>query len=229
MIDILIPVLNRPHRVAPLLGSIAASTTVPHTVLFLTSPDDGAEVAAIVAAGARHLPVPWAPAGGDYARKINLGFAYTREVLAEEDNPFVFLGADDLEFRSGWDEQAIAELERAGAGVCGTQDGANPLVRRGAHSTHSLVRRAYIDECGGTWHDGPGVVYHEGYAHMYVDNELCAVAKERGCWAFAHQSRVLHHHPIFDRSVPMDATYTKAMDNHEVDRALYQARQRAAL
>lgn len=65
MIDILIPVLARPHRVCSLLASIESATTVPHSVLFLVSPGDDAEIAEIRAAGARHLQVPWAPAHGD--------------------------------------------------------------------------------------------------------------------------------------------------------------------
>lgn len=221
MIDILIPVLDRPHRVAPLLESIAASTSVPHTVLFLTSPGDEAEVAAVVAAGARHLPVPWAPAGGDYARKINYGFARTW-------NDYVFLGADDLEFQIGWDVAAVQALLGSDKGVCGTQDGGNPQVRKGLHSTHSLVRRSYIAECGGTWDGTPGVVYHEGYDHQWVDAELVAVAKERGCWTFAHDSRVIHHHPFWDKSVEQDATYRKALDAGSAshDRALFEARRK---
>lgn len=222
MIDILIPVLNRPHRVAPLLASLEC-TELPYTVTFLLSPGDDVEREAVEASGEDFIQTDWPAGKGDFARKTNLGFQST---CAE----YVFLGADDLEFLPHWDIRAVEALEAGGFGVCGTQDGGNPQVKAGLHATHSLVRRAYIEECGGTWTDGPGVVYHEGYEHQWVDAELVAVAKERGCWVFAHGSHVIHHHPMWDRRVARDLTYAKALDQSAAtrDEALFRARAAAA-
>lgn len=222
-IAILIPVLNRPQNAMRVVESIVAATSVQHEIMFLCTRGDYAEIEACEALfpGVLTVFMDGPPGNGDYAAKINKGFRWTT-------TPFVFTGADDLDFQPGWDTAALAALESSGAGVCGTWDGGNPLVKKGRHSTHSLVRRAYIDECGGTWHDGPGVVLHEGYRHQWVDTELCEVAMERDCWVFAYDSRVIHKHPFWDRSVPRDATYEKALSGASEDLALFRARKAAA-
>ena len=56
----------------------------------------------------------------------------------------------------------------------------NPRVISGEHGTHLLIRRSYIDEVGASWGtDGkgtPGEVCHDGYTHMYVDDEIVTAA-----------------------------------------------------
>ncbi len=140
----------------------------------------------------------------------------------------MLLAADDLDFEPGWDLNALALAERTHAGVVGTNDDANPLVKRGKHATHPLVSRDYIDTVGGTWHDGPGVVYHEGYGHQYVDTELCMAAMQRGEWAFCHTSVVRHLHPFYPHRgigrTPMDDTYKKALGDASADNAIYRSR-----
>lgn len=193
---ILIPVLGRPHRIAPLLASIAAATPEPHRVLFLCSPADYDVHAAIDAGGAERLTVGWEPNRGDYARKINAGYQAT-------DEPFMFLGADDLEFHSGWLAAAV-RCVRARTGVVGTQDLSNSRVLRREHSTHSLVVRSYIDQYGTI--DEPGKVLHEGYWHEFVDDELVETAKFRDAWTFAPKSIVEHLHPMAGKA-PTDPLY----------------------
>src|SRR4051794_39733158 len=102
-VTILVPVLRRPHRVAPLVASIEAATQLPHRTLFLGSPQDDAEPQAVRAAGAELLVIDRLPGPGDYARKINTGYRAT-------DTPLLFLGADDLEFHPGWLEAAMARV-----------------------------------------------------------------------------------------------------------------------
>lgn len=171
----------------------------------------------MIETGEDFIIVDWEPGPGDFACKHNLAFQHTQA-------PYVLLGADDLEFRPGWDERVIAVAASSRAGVIGTDDDANPLVKRGRHATHAVVSRDYIDTWGGTFLDGPGVVYHEGYQHQYVDTELVEAARQRGEWVFAHGAVVAHHHPIYDRSVPMDATYQKALADAHADKALYVSR-----
>lgn len=224
-IAIVIPVLNRPHRAEPVVASIFAATEAEVEVLFVLSPDDPAEKEAVQATGENYMVVDWPCGPGDFAMKHNLAFGYV-------DAPLVLLGADDLDFERGWDERVLATWNRSHAGVIGTNDDANPLVRKGRHATHPVVSRDYIETVGGTWHDGPGIVYHEGYAHQYVDTELCGAAMERGEWAFAHGSIVRHLHPMYPHRgigrTPMDDTYKKALGDASEDRRLFVERQALA-
>jgi len=216
-VDILVPVLGRPQSAQPLVDSIHANTTVEHTILFLCSPGDEAGSEACFNTGERTLVVGWEPGSGDYARKINHGYAVTS-------NPFIFTAADDITFTPGWDTEALKVAERTGAGMVGTNDAANPLVMRGKHSTHSLFSRAYIDTVGGTFFDGPGIIYHEQYSHQWIDTESVKAAMDRGQWAFATNSVVAHHHPIYDRTVAYDDTYRKALGDASADQRLYKER-----
>lgn len=218
MLDIIVPVLGRPANAQPLVDSIRSNTTVEHTIIFVVSYDDREEQQAVVDTGVPdYVVASWPPGPGDAAKKWNLGYEQT-------ENPFVFTAADDITFTPGWDTEALKVAQRTGAGMVGTNDDANPLVKRGRHSTHSLFSRAYIDSVGGTFFDGPGVVYHEGYDHQWIDTESVKAAMDRRQWAFAHQSLVVHHHPIYDRSVKMDDTYTKALGDARHDKQLYEQR-----
>lgn len=215
-IAILIPVLGRPRNAAQVVDSIAASSRTDPRVVFVCSPGDTDEIDACRATDADTMIVTWDPGPGDYARKINAGFRHTSE-------QFVFTGADDLRFHPGWD---TAALEHAGAaGVVGTNDLGNRQTMNGLHSTHSLVWRPYVNLVGATFHDGPGVVLHEGYDHQYVDTELVAVAKSLGRWAWAGDAMVEHLHPFW-RKGEQDATYAKALARSREDRRLFQERER---
>lgn len=224
-IAIQIPVLNRPHRAGEVCSSIFANSQVEIEVLFICSPGDHAEYDACAATGEDILLVPWEPGPGDFARKHNLAFAHTEA-------PYVLLAADDLDFELGWDVRALEVAKRTHAGVIGTNDDANPLVKRGRHATHPIVSREYIERDGGTWHDGPGVVYCEAYSHQYVDTELVAVAIERRQWVFAHGSTVRHLHPMYPHRgigrTPMDETYKKALADGSSDNELFRERQALA-
>lgn len=210
---ILVPMLGRAHRVAPLLESIDA--TCKARVLFLVTPGDTAVHEAVDRAGRERLEVAKLPRG-DYARKINAGYRATTE-------PLLFLAACDLRFHPGWYEAAIAKLTR-GIGVVGTNDLGSPRVIAGTHSTHSLVVREYADRYGTI--DGPGEILYEGYPHEYVDDELVGTAKSRGMWATAVDSHVEHLHPNWHADVPMDAIYAGQRKRMRAGAALYQVRRR---
>lgn len=211
-LTVLVPVLNRPRNIAPLVDSIDA-TAPDAEILFLTSPGYPDELKEI-----RNTQCPWievAPhAPGDYARKMNIGVAHTGSDL-------IFLGADDIRFHPGWIEAATRQLTD-GVGVVGTNDLGNSRVTSGRHSTHSLITREYANR--GTI-DDPTRLLHEGYVHEYVDDELVETAKHRNAYAHAHDAIVEHLHPAWGKA-PSDHTYDAQRERMKQSRALYQRRRR---
>lgn len=214
MIDILIPVLGRPHNITPLLESLKVTVT-PYRVFFLCSPGDTDQIEECLRSGWQTWIVPWAPGRGDFARKINWAFDHTH-------SSWLFQGADDLKFYAGWDTAALALARDRDKQVVGTNDLHNPQVKRGIQSTHTLFARHYIEEQGGT-HDRTGKVFCERYDHQYVDLEFCETARRRGVWAFAKQSIVEHLHPHWGLA-EKDATYEKGARLTASDYRLYQKR-----
>lgn len=209
---ILVPMLGRAHRVSPLLESI--DTTTPGCrVLFLLTPGDYAVLAAVKDAGREYLTVDRQPYG-DYARKINTGYRNTTE-------PLLFTAADDLHFHPGWFEVATAEL-RPGIGVVGTNDLGNPRVLSGQHATHFLVARWYADL--GTI-DQPRAIFHEGYPHEFVDDELIGTARLRNAFAMAMGSHVEHLHPDYGKA-PSDAMYSEQGQRMRKGSARFKSRRR---
>lgn len=207
---LIIPMLGRPHWVAPLVESIRS--TCDGRVLFMLTPGDHDVLTAVKESGCDWMAVDYQPAG-DYARKVNTAYRESSEDL-------LFIGAGDLRFHLGWLEAATAQLAD-GIGVVGTNDLGSPRVKAGLHATHSLVTRQYVDEFGTI--DRPGEVLHEGYAHEFVDDEFVATAKRRKAWAFAFDARVEHLHPNWGKA-PMDPTYAKQGERMRAGRALYMQR-----
>lgn len=216
---VIVPVLRRAHRVAPLIESLHAATPEPHRVVFVASANDRPmidevlRVAELMPDGLS-LEVLAPSKVGDYARKINY-------VAASSAEPFLFLGADDLHFHPGWYPAARALLGD-GIGVVGTQDLApTDRARTGQHATHFLVAREYVDR--GTI-DEPGKLLHEGYPHEYVDDEFVGTAKKRKAWAFAADSIVEHLHPSWGKA-PRDPLYDAQRQRMSAGRAVLRRRQ----
>jgi hypothetical protein len=220
-VAVLIPVLGRPGRVRPLVESLAASQhpSVPVRPVFLCSPGDDAQIAAVTSLVAvpapRLIVVDWQPGRGDYAKKINHGFRAT-------DDEWVLLAADDILFRPGWLEAALAVHAELAPCVIGTNDLGNPRVQAGQHSVYTLVHRAY-GECGTV--DDPTVLLHEGYWHNYVDDEFVQTAMARETWAHAAGSVIEHLHPDWGKG-EMDDTYRRGKAHFADDGVLYQSRRR---
>lgn len=216
-IVVVVPVLGRPDSAAPLAESWEAARRVPQRLLFVCSPSDTWQIAACRATGEDYLVATWEPGSGDFARKVNLAYRESAE-------PWLFQAADDVRFEPGWDDAALACAAETGAQVVGTDDGANPSVRRGLHSTHSLIARSYVDDPGASM-DGSGSVFSEAYDHQMCDLELVELAKARGVWTFAHESKVAHQHWLWGTAVK-DATYMKGEARARVDQRLYSRRRR---
>ncbi len=207
---VIIPVLNRPANVAPLLASLGTDERI--RPLFVVTEGDREEISAIRSAGAELLPVP-RYTRGDYAKKINAGYRHSTE-------PFLFLAADDLRFHDGWLDAALPAFENPLIGVVGTQDLGNERVLAGEHATHSLVRRRYVDVLGVI--DRPGVLC-EMYPHEFVDDEFVETAKSRNAWAFAHGSIVEHLHPNWGKA-DTDPLYDASPRRMMIGRSIYRRR-----
>ncbi len=217
VIDLLIPVLGRPQNAQPLVESIHAATSVPHTILFVCSRGDDAQIEACKTTNSVVLLID----GGDfeYARKINHAAVYPLRKKAHE---FVFLGADDIHFHDGWDLAALEVHENTGKPVIGTNDLGNPTVMAGRHATHNLVHRSYIER--GTI-DEPGKLLHEGYHHNYCDTEFIDTARSRNAWVFAPGSHVEHLHYIWHKGKD-DDIYAKGRAMYGPDGRTYRDRKR---
>lgn len=211
---IVVPLLARPHRVSPLVASIAAATPEPHRVLMVCTPGDHEVIENVAGCGADWFVMPNRYDYGDYARKINAAYHRSTE-------PFLFLGADDLKFHPGWLTAALERMADRAVGVVGTNDLGSPRVIAGEHATHNLVRRSYVEDHGTI--DEPGKVLYEGYRHEFVDDELVETARFRGAWKFAADSLVEHLHPGWGKA-PMDQLYAQQGQRMRHSRKLYNIR-----
>lgn len=214
MIDVLVPVLGRPQNAEPMAQSLAESTVEPYRLLFICSPGDEEEIRVCKELG-EVLVVDWPPGRADFAKKINW-------VFDKIDSEWIFQGADDIRFSLRWDTEALQKARLKRVSVIGTNDLHNPAVKQRRHSTHTLFRRDYIEQHGGTY-DGTGRVFCELYDHQFVDTEFVETAMLRKQWAFAQRSIVEHLHPYWGLS-PYDSTYTKALRESGPDMQIYKSR-----
>jgi GT2 family glycosyltransferase len=152
---------------------------------------------------------------GSFGEKVNRGFEISKE-------PWILLVGDDVQFHRGWLDQAMATAAETNAQVVGTNDLGNPAVIAGAHATHMLIRRKYVDDLGASL-DGPGIVCHEGYRHWYVDNEIVELARVRGVWAPCLTAHIEHMHPLFGKGLA-DDVYAIGQESAETDKALWLTR-----
>jgi hypothetical protein len=211
-IAVIVPVLRRPHRAAPFMESLRASTA--SVSVYAVATDDDAETwSAWIVAQANVLSSPRTT----FPEKVNYAFIATAE-------PWLFLTGDDVAFHPGWAEELLRVAAETDAQVVGSNDLANPRSEDGSHSPHVLISREYIAERGASW-DGPGIVAHEGYRHMFVDDEIVTVAKQRGVFAFARDAVVEHLHPVVDKA-EVDATYRLGWSYAEVDKSRFAERMR---
>ena len=207
VVAILVPVLNRPHRVEPFLRDLRENTPEPHRVIFGVSEGDEETIRVLDQSGAEYLTVP--ESEGTYARKINALYNAT-------DEPYVFLAADDYRFTPGWLTQAHRAM-RDVEGVIAPDDLCNNL------GTCCLVSRKYVEEQGGTA-DSLGAVFHDSYRHNFCDMELFETAKARGKYRWCGDSIVEHLHPVLGKS-ERDSTYALGDSTYALDEALYVSRQ----
>lgn len=204
---VIVPVLHRPQNVGPFLDSLRASTGLA-TAYFVVEEDDDLMAHMVLSNGGRVITK-----SGSFAVKANYAVSRT-------DEPWLLFTGDDVHFHSGWLNAALDIANRYDKSVIATNDCHNPSVTKGEHATHPLIERRYIEELGASF-DGPGTVAHEGYGHMFVDNEWTYLAKVRKTFAAALNSRIEHIHPLFDEAVPDDEVYAKGRSTYEADMQLW--------
>jgi hypothetical protein len=218
-VAVLIPSYQRPDSVVRVVRSLRAATEGEDrdwAAYVIAETDD---LATVEAAHDMQAGVILNGRARSYAGAVNTAY----ERLA---NPLLFAGADDLEFKAGWLEQALAVLDDdPDAQVVGTNDLLNPYVAEQTHATHYLVRRTYLDDPGGCV-DGPRSFLFEGYSHNFTDTEFIGTARARGVFRPCMTSVVEHLHYTASRS-PDDATYAKGRQRYGQDEGLF--RQREAL
>ena len=209
-VAVLIPTFHRAHRVADVTANVLDSTEHAN-VYFICERDDKETISQVVRTVGANLIVN--RCHRNYAGAINTG-------VLETDEPYVFAGADDLNFHEGWFETAVVNM-RGSIGVVGTNDLGNPAVMSGAHSTHSLVSREYA--MNGVV-DGQGIMLHEGYNHNWCDTEFIETAISRKAFAHCLASVVEHMHFAWGKA-QMDETYRKGMSKESVDANLFRERE----
>lgn len=125
-----------------------------------------------------------------YAKAANAGVKETTE-------PFIFVANDDFVFHPNWYEKAKEKMSDK-VKVVGMNDGSPEP----SYTTIFLVKRKYIDEEGGTFDKGPGVMFSEDYNHFYTDTEFCELARIRNVMDISPESLVEHLHPAFNKGIP---------------------------
>lgn len=208
-VAVLIPTLCRPDRIDAVTSNVLESTEHAN-VYFVCELDDEETIDAVNAVVGANLIIN--ERSRTYAGAINTGVHATTE-------PFIFAGADDLNFHPGWYETARKKMQYP-IRVVGTNDLYNPDVLTGAHATHYLVDREYATKgCV----DEPGAMLCEKYNHNYSDTEFIATAQQRGVYASCLDAIVEHKHWAWGKA-NMDATYAKGCDTEQFDRVLFAER-----
>lgn len=208
-VAVLVPALDRPQNVAPLVKSFNATQKGVASLYFVCDRGDTEQIAAVVEAGVQVL---YSDHGHTFAQKINSGFEQTEE-------PWIFVAGDDVRFHRGWIDAARKLSERYD--VIGSNDRApgedrapgNPRVASGGHSDHFFIRRMYAEKYGASL---DAVVAHEGYSHFYTDVEIVELAKARGVFTPCLESHVEHLHPDLGKA-EIDDTYRKGWGKREAD------------
>lgn len=219
---VLVPVLNRPQNVKPLVDSFIRATSVPFKMLFICDLKDTAEIDAVQEQLIAHPDiVDYRLFNGPYGQKINHG-------VQETDTPLLFFGADDLRPQRGWFNAAKKYLDQ-GYEVVGVNDMLD-RPRRPEHAAHFVVTREYaelptIDGASRKGRPQIGPMY-PGYYHWYVDDEFAGTAKKRETYAYAAKCRIKHLH-YTNEEAPDDDTYRKGRNYARID--FFHYRQRAHL
>lgn len=202
---ILIPAM-RPDKLRPLVENILLTCGLPLEIHV-------AGTGPLFAAANLPKPVKKYVDGGDtWGNRLNYMCEHT-------DAEYVFCGADDVWFHSGWAQAAIAAQESIGGGVVTVNDLISDF------GTLPLVAQNYLREFGAGTVDRTGLIIHRGYFHNFSERELIYTATARGRYAYCPESIVEHHHWMAGKADRNDPVYQLGELHWDEDIALYSSRE----
>lgn len=204
MIAIIIPTLNRAHKLPALLQNIKEVTKTPHRVYFVIEKTDEKSSATLDGLDCETVVGSY----GSCAKAMNAGYLTAQE-------PYVFTGNDDLKFKEGWDTALLEAAKKFP--IVGINQG------DGKTTCFTLVERKFIEENSGVY-DKPNALYHE-YGSQYCDTEHADYAKARRVWGEVGEPLIQHEHPTFGMG-EHDQTYEKNGKSYEQDMQTYQRRRK---
>lgn len=182
-VAVLIP-LMRPLQIGPLVENIRETTSDCHIIVAATGE---------CADASRDLGITLLEdEGGTYPSRINAMWRLCNE-------PYAFLGADDLRFTDGWFEAAMPVMNQVD-GLVGINDLHNQA------GVHFLISRRYIESPGAVMGEEPGNILSEKFRHAYCDDFVRKTAQHHGRWGYARESVVEHLHPGAGKA-PSDDVY----------------------
>jgi glycosyltransferase involved in cell wall biosynthesis len=214
IVSILIPTLGRPESLPPLIRSVRDTTPRDcYEIIFVVDHGDVPTYQVL-----RPYDVRVVVADGTYPQKINMGFD-------ESVGDLILPTADDVRFHDDWYDEALALLSRR-VMVVGTND-LSPAAEEGTTNvTMPIIRRSYVEGQGCVLNE-PGVIFHEGYHHNFVETEVWMLATYRGVAKYAKRSIIEHLHPDWGKR-DEDSTDAKGQHQNRLeDRDLYRERMAA--
>ena len=198
MIDVLIPTYKRPQKVRFLIENIK-KTSSKISPLFIIHPSDTETEQILIEKNQNYIKTFL-----EYIGCINLGVKKTS-------NPFIFCGADDIEFTKDWDLKLLKVMKDKKIMVTGGTDDWT-VSQSGVHISHPMVRRTYLDY-GAYWNATSKDLYSPEYKHYQADIELEQLAHFRGVIKVCKNCTIHHHHYVNGKT-QIDETYTKSRDKH---------------
>jgi glycosyltransferase involved in cell wall biosynthesis len=206
---ILIPSLNRPQNLEPLLRSIQFATPEDHYVFLMVSDSESIRIC-------RDLGHPYLDDSSNpdkrYVTRNNEMVRHLRPGTKQ-----VFFGSDDIEFSRHWLDEALIVMNRGYDVVVGDD-------LRNRNGTMALMKVTYFNRAV---FDKPGDVFYSEYIHNFADTEQFFTAKVQQTFARAMNSRVEHLNPVFAgaRAFPYDDTYALSREGNDHDAELFYSRE----
>lgn len=207
---IILPTYSRPNRLKWIENNIREHTPNIYNLYFIVDSVDTDSIEACKELS--NLPNVYylISEGRGSNTALNLGVKSTAE-------PYIYTAFDDQEFTVQWYEKAKNEfIANPHAMVVGTWD---YFTRQG--NSGFLIKREYLEQAV---IGEPGKLFHEGYKHLYSDEEFVKTAQSKNMFVHSEASVVMHHHYTMSQKYSSDATYREGEDQSLSDSHLWAER-----